>query len=185
MVGARCCSSCAAQAQRQTLGVLRSALLHRPARHGAGQGARGADRGQPGQAGAHHLPCWLVDARSTLCPQQAPRLQINYNNKNMLMGAMIIAGWDKKGGGQARTGTAATRALQRGSAGGSRGCTRRCTAAPSAARLSRSPGRSMALAAPSSGASWTRSTGACAAMRMALLDFCMRAAQADAAVADL
>ena len=26
--------------------------------------------------------------------------QINYNNKNMLMGAMIIAGWDKKHGGQ-------------------------------------------------------------------------------------
>ena len=27
-------------------------------------------------------------------------LQLNYGNKNMLMAAMIVAGWDERGGGQ-------------------------------------------------------------------------------------
>ena len=30
-------------------------------------------------------------------------LQINYSNKNALSAAMIVAGWDAEGGGQART----------------------------------------------------------------------------------
>lgn len=45
-------------------------------------------------------------------PARLP-LQMNYQNKH-LIGAMIVAGWDAEGGGQARAAAAASTALIRG-----------------------------------------------------------------------
>lgn len=43
------------------------------------------------------MPLW---PRMTMFPCPLPRCQMNYNNKDNLVGAMIVAGYDEQAGGQ-------------------------------------------------------------------------------------
>ena len=51
----------------------------------------------PKQPGKSQLPAYSGRSASS---SNSAVLQLNYGNKNMLMAAMIVAGWDERGGGQ-------------------------------------------------------------------------------------